>query len=151
MPPEMHQAIQAMLAMKTVAVVGLSDRPERPSHEVAEFLQGHGFRIVPVNPRHAGERILGETCHATLREAADAAAAAGAPIEWVDIFRRAEDTPGVVDEAIAIGARGVWLQLGIVNDEAAARAEAAGLKVVQDKCIKIEVMRLGIPPIDADG
>ncbi|MFS8980378.1 CoA-binding protein [Cupriavidus necator] len=141
MPPEMQQAIQAMLAMKTVAVVGLSDRPERPSHEVAEFLQGHGFRIVPVNPRHAGERILGETCYATLREAADTAAAAGGRIEWVDIFRRAEDTPGVVDEAVAIGARGVWLQLGIVNDEAVRRAAAAGLLAVQDCCSKIELTR----------
>ncbi|WP_454736859.1 CoA-binding protein [Cupriavidus necator] len=141
MPPEMQQAIQAMLAMKTVAVVGLSDRPERPSHEVAEFLQGHGFRIVPVNPRHAGERILGETCCATLREAADTAAAAGGRIEWVDIFRRAEDTPGVVDEAVAIGARGVWLQLGIVNDEAVRRAAAAGLLAVQDCCSKIELTR----------
>ncbi|SOZ13335.1 conserved hypothetical protein, putative CoA-binding protein [Cupriavidus taiwanensis] len=141
MPPEMQQAIQAMLAMRTVAVVGLSDRAERPSHEVAEFLQGHGFRIVPVNPRHAGESILGQTCHATLREAANAAAAAGAPIEWVDIFRRAEDTPGVVDEAIAIGARGVWLQLGIVNDQAVRRATDAGLLAVQDCCSKIELTR----------
>ncbi|WP_349604382.1 MULTISPECIES: CoA-binding protein [Cupriavidus] len=141
MPPEMQQAIQAMLAMKTVAVVGLSDRPERPSHEVAEFLQGHGFRIVPVNPRHAGERILGETCYATLREAADTAAAAGAPIEWVDIFRRAEDTLPVVNEAVAIGARGVWLQLGIVNDEAVRRALDAGLLAVQDCCSKIELTR----------
>ncbi len=141
MAPEMQQAIPAMLAMKTVAVVGLSDRPERPSHEVAEFLQGHGFRIVPVNPRHAGDRILGETCHATLREAAHAAAAAGAPIEWVDIFRRAEDTPGVVNEAIAIGARGVWLQLGIVNDQAVRHATDAGLLAVQDCCSKIELTR----------
>ncbi|WP_316151873.1 CoA-binding protein [Cupriavidus sp. BIC8F] len=139
MRPEMQQAIQAMLAMKTVAVVGLSDRPERPSHEVAEFLQDHGFRIVPVNPRHAGERILGETCHATLREAADAAAAAGSPIAWVDIFRRAEETPGVVDEAIAIGAQGVWLQLGIVNDHAVRRASDAGLLAVQDCCSKVEL------------
>ncbi|PZX23486.1 conserved hypothetical protein, putative CoA-binding protein [Cupriavidus phytorum] len=141
MPPEKQQAIQAMLAMKTVAVVGLSDRAERPSQEVAEFLQGHGFHIVPVNPRHAGERILGQTCHATLREAADAATAAGAPIEWVDIFRRAEDTPGVVDEAVAIGARGVWLQLGIINDEAVRRATDAGLLAVQDCCSKIELTR----------
>ncbi|MGX6567174.1 CoA-binding protein [Cupriavidus necator] len=138
MRPEMQQA---MLAMKTVAVVGLSDRPERPSHEVAEFLQDHGFRIVPVNPRHAGERILGETCHATLREAADAAAAAGSPIAWVDIFRRAEETPGVVDEAIAIGAQGVWLQLGIVNDHAVRRAADAGLLAVQDCCSKVELTR----------
>lgn len=141
MPPEMQQAIHAMLALKTVAVVGLSDRPERPSHEVAEFLQGHGFRIVPVNPRHAGERILGETCHATLRAAADAAIAAGNPIGWVDIFRRAGETPGVVDEAVAIGAQGVWLQLGIVNDRAVRRAADAGLLAVQDCCSKVELTR----------
>lgn len=139
MHPEMQPAIHAMLAMKTVAVVGLSDRPERASHEVAEFLQSHGFRIVPVNPRHAGERILGETCHASLQQAAEAMAARGARIEWVDVFRRAEDTPGVVDDAIAVGARGVWLQLGIVNDEAVRRAAAAGLLAVQDCCSKIEL------------
>ncbi|WER47790.1 CoA-binding protein [Cupriavidus sp. WKF15] len=136
-----QDAIREMLDMKTVAIVGLSDRADRPSHEVAEFLQQHGFRIVPVNPRHAGERILGEPCHATLGEAALAIRAQGGRIDWVDIFRRAEDTPPVVGEAIAMGARGVWLQLGIVNDDAVARALAAGLLAVQDCCSKIELTR----------
>ncbi|MDF3883842.1 CoA-binding protein [Cupriavidus basilensis] len=138
----MHQAIHSMLAMKTVAVVGLSDHPDRASHEVATFLQRHGYRIVPVNPRHAGERILGETCHASLADAAAVLAESGQRIEWVDIFRRAADVPPVVEDAIAIGARGVWFQLGIVNDVAFGRASAAGLLAVQDRCSKIELMRL---------
>jgi len=138
---QMDEAIRAMLAMKTVAIVGLSDRTDRPSNEVAEFLQQHGFRIVPVNPRHAGDQILGEPCHATLDEAARAIRADGGRIDWVDIFRRAEDTSPVVDDAIAIGARGIWLQLGIVNDPAVAKARAAGLLAVQDCCSKIELSR----------
>lgn len=137
----MQTAIRSMLAMKTVAVVGLSDHPERASHEVATFLQRHGYRIVPVNPNHAGERILGETCHASLADAAAALAESGQRIEWVDIFRRAADVPPAVEEAIAIGARGVWLQLGIVNDYAIGRACTAGLLAVQDRCSKIELMR----------
>ncbi|AOY98075.1 CoA-binding protein [Cupriavidus sp. USMAHM13] len=137
----MESAVQAMLAMKTVAVAGLSDRPERASHEVAAFLQRQGFRIVPVNPRHAGERILGEPCHASLAEAVAAARAEGREIGWVDIFRRPDDALAVVDEAIALGLRGVWLQLGIVNELATARARAAGLLAVQDRCSKIEWMR----------
>ncbi|MDF3834463.1 CoA-binding protein [Cupriavidus basilensis] len=137
----MQAAIRSMLAMKTVAVVGLSDRPDRASHEVAAFLQRRGYRIVPVNPRHAGERILGETCHASLADAAAELAGTGQGIEWVDVFRRAADVPPVVEDAIAIGARGVWLQLGIVSDEAVARASAAGMLAVQDRCSKIELMR----------
>ncbi|MGN5476019.1 CoA-binding protein [Cupriavidus basilensis] len=136
-----QDSIRKMLAMKTVAIVGLSDRPDRPSHEVAEFLQQHGFRIVPVNPRHARERILGEPCHASLQEAAAAIGAQGGCIDWVDIFRRPEDTPPVVADAIAIGARGVWLQLGIVNNVATGQARAAGLLAVQDCCSKIELTR----------
>ncbi|MHA7682304.1 CoA-binding protein [Cupriavidus sp. PET2-C1] len=137
----MQTAIRGMLAMKTVAVAGLSGHPERPSHEVAAYLQRHGYRIVPVNPRHAGERILGETCYASLADAAAALAKSGQRIDWVDIFRRAADVPPVVEDTIAIGARGVWLQLGIVNDAAFARAAAAGLQSVQDRCSKIELMR----------
>ncbi len=97
-----QDSIRKMLAMKTVAIVGLSDRPDRPSHEVAEFLQQHGFRIVPVNPRHARERILGEPCHASLQEAAAAIGAQGGCIDWVDIFRRPEDTPPVVADALPL-------------------------------------------------
>jgi len=138
---DMQDAIRTMLKMKTVAIVGLSDRADRPSHEVAGFLQANGFRVVPVNPRHAGERILGEPCHATLQEAAQVVQAEGGRIDWVDIFRRAEDTPPVVEAAIAIGARGVWLQLGIVNEQAVGRARSAGLLAVQDCCSKIELAR----------
>jgi uncharacterized protein len=127
-----------------IAVVGLSDRPDRPSYGVAAALQRHGYRILPVNPQITGERVHGEYVWRGLSQL-------GVPIDIVDIFRRPMAAGEAVDEAIAVGAKAVWLQLGIVNDEAAARAEAAGLKVVQDKCIKIEVMRLGIPNIDADG
>ncbi|MCG5259174.1 CoA-binding protein [Cupriavidus gilardii] len=137
----MQADIEGMLKLRTVAVVGLSDKPERASHQVAAFLQRHGHRIVPVNPNHAGESILGERCHASLHDAAQALAAEGARIDWVDIFRKAPDVPPVVDDAIAIGARGVWLQLGIVNDDALARAKSAGLMAVQDRCSKIESMR----------
>lgn len=137
-----QQAVRSMLGWRTVAVVGLSAKPGRPSLDVAAYLQRHGYRIVPVNPAFAGQVILGEPCHATLADAAQAVAAEGGRIDWVDIFRKAEDVPPVVDEAIAIGARGVWLQLGIVNDEAVDAALAAGLLAVQDHCSKIEHMRL---------
>ena len=129
---------------RNIAVVGLSDRPDRPSYGVAAALQRHGYRVLPVNPQITGERVHGEYVWRDLSQL-------GVPIDIVDIFRRPKAAGEAVDEAIAVGAKAVWLQLGIVNDEAAARAEAAGLKVVQDKCIKIEVMRLGIPKIDADG
>ena len=129
---------------RNIAVVGLSDRPDRPSYGVAAALQRHGYRILPVNPQITGERVHSEFVWRDLSQL-------GVPIDIVDIFRRPMAAGEAVDEAIAVGAKAVWLQLGIVNDEAAARAEAAGLKVVQDKCIKIEVMRLGIPKIDADG
>ena len=128
---------------RNIAVVGLSDRPDRPSYGVAAALQRHGYRILPVNPQITGERVHGEYVWRDLSQL-------GVPIDIVDIFRRPMAAGEAVDEAIAVGAKAVWLQLGIVNDEATARAEAAGLKVVQDKCIKIEVMRLGIPKIDAD-
>ena len=138
------QAVRTLLGWRTVAVVGLSGKPGRPSLDVAAYLQRQGYRIVPVNPVFAGEEILGERCHATLTEAAAAVVAQGAQIEWVDIFRKAEDVPPVVAEAIAIGARGVWLQLGIVNDDALDAARAAGLLAVQDRCSKIEHARLSV-------
>jgi predicted CoA-binding protein len=130
-----------MLQMKTVAIVGLSDKPHRESHEVANFLQHRGYRIVPVNPMLAGRTILGEPCHASLTEAAKALATIGLAIDWVDIFRKAEDVPPVVDEAVSVAAKGVWLQLGIRCDQAIERACAAGLFAVQDRCSKIELMR----------
>jgi len=145
MPLTRDEDIRALLTnARNIAVVGLSDRPDRPSYGVAAMLQRHGYRILPVNPQITGERVHSEFVWRDLSQL-------GVPIDIVDIFRRPMAAGEAVDEAIAVGAKAVWLQLGIVNDEAAARAEAAGLKVVQDKCIKIEVMRLGIPPIDADG
>ncbi|WP_296873538.1 CoA-binding protein [Tibeticola sp.] len=128
---------------RTVAVVGLSPKPTRESHDVARVMQASGWRIVPVNPVAAGQTILGEPVYASLREAAE-----HARIDLVNVFRQSEDVPPVVDEAIAIGAPAIWLQLGIRHDEAAARARAAGLAVVQDKCLKVEWARRSVRPGD---
>jgi hypothetical protein len=122
---------------KIIAVVGLSPRPERPSHIVARYLQEQGFRILPVNPGHAGQRILGEPVHATLNEAADAAAAEGRLIDIVDCFRNADAMPQIARDAVAARARCLWMQLGIANQQAADLALAAGLDVVQDSCLKV--------------
>lgn len=121
-----------------IAVVGLSDRPERASHYVSAYMQQEGYRIVAVNPMYAGATILGEHCYATLTEAAQAMSAEGVHIDIVDCFRRAPDIPPVVEEAIAIGAGCVWMQQGIVHEAAAAQARAAGLVVVMDRCIKVD-------------
>jgi hypothetical protein len=125
---------------RTIAVVGASDRPDRPSNGVMKFLQGRGYRVFPVNPTITGERIHGEYVWRDLHQI-------GEPIDIVDIFRRPEAAGEAVDEAIAVGARAVWMQLGVINREAAERAEAAGLKVVMNRCPKIEIMRLGLPAI----
>ncbi|MCP1574879.1 putative CoA-binding protein [Herbaspirillum rubrisubalbicans] len=121
-----------------IAVVGLSNRPERASFDVAAYMQSAGYRIVAVNPMYAGQTILGEHCHASLQEASAALAKEGLRISIVDCFRKSADIPPVVEEAIAIGAHCVWMQLAIVHEEAAERARAAGLQVIMDKCIKIE-------------
>ena len=125
----------------TIAVVGLSDNPDRASHEVAQYLQEHGYRIVPVNPKLAGGEILGERCYASLTEAGAALAADGIKIDIVDCFRKSDAIEPIADEAIAIGAGALWTQLDIVNEQAAAKARAAGLDVVMDRCLKIEHMR----------
>lgn len=117
---------------RTVAVVGLSPRPERDSHRVARYMQAQGWRIVPVNPMASGE-ILGEQVYPSLTEAAR-----HARIELVDCFRRSEEIAPIVDEAIAIGAQAVWMQLGVEHAHAAARARQAGLRVVQNRCLKID-------------
>ncbi|MBV2163716.1 MAG: CoA-binding protein [Comamonas sp.] len=127
---------------KTIAVVGLSPKPERPSHEVAHYLQAQGYRIVPINPGVHGKLLLGEMCFASLREAAAALAPRGIQIDLVDCFRQSEEIPAIAQDAIAIGARALWMQKGVRNDEAARQAEAAGLVVVQDLCTKIEHRRL---------
>ena len=121
----------------TWAVVGCSPSPYRDSHRIAALLQGRGNRIVPVNPQAAGAEIHGERCVASLDEV-------GERVDVVDIFRRADAAGAHVDEAIAIGARAVWMQLGVIDSAAADRARAAGLEVVMDRCPAIEVRRLGL-------
>jgi predicted CoA-binding protein len=111
---------------KTIAVVGLSSRRSRPSYGVSEYLQSRGYRVIPVNPNET--EVLGEKAYATLDEIPD-------HVDIVDIFRRSEFVPEIVDAAIRIGAQGVWMQEGVVNEDAAARARAAGLEVVMDHCI----------------
>ena len=120
---------------RTIAVVGLSPKPHRASFDVSRYMQAAGYRIIPVNPvvAAAGEQVLGEKVYATLQEAAQ-----HEKIDLVNCFRNSEDIPPIVDEAIAIGAKAVWMQLGISNPAAAAKAEAAGLLVVQDHCLKID-------------
>jgi uncharacterized protein len=127
---------------KTIAIVGCSPRPERDSHEVAAYLQSHGYRIVPVNPVVSASdkpQILGERCYATLQEAAQALPA-GQRFDVVDVFRNSADVPPIVDAAISVKAGMVWLQLGVEHAQAAARAQAAGLDVVQNRCIKLDHM-----------
>jgi len=129
---------------RTIAVVGLSPQWHRPSYFAAKYMQSHGYRIIPVNPLVAAEggSILGERCFASVVEAAQAIAQQGGRIDLVDCFRKSADIPPLAEEAIAIGARCLWLQLGVVNEAAAERAEAAGLQVIQNRCVKIEHARL---------
>ncbi len=128
-----------LTGVRTIAVVGASPRPHRPSHGVMRYLQRHGYRAIPVNPFAAGGMILGERCYAALDEI-------GEPVDMVDVFRRSEFAGEVVDQAIAVGAKVVWMQLGVVDAAAAVRAEAHGIKVVMDRCPAIEIPRLGLAP-----
>jgi predicted CoA-binding protein len=129
---------QILQDSKTIAVVGLSSKPEKTSHGVAEYLQQQGYRILPVNPVYAGQQILGETVYADLHALADALAAQGQRIDIVDCFRRSEDIPPLAKEAISVRAGCLWMQLGIENQAAADLARAAGLDVVMNHCMKIE-------------
>jgi predicted CoA-binding protein len=128
---------QLLRETRTIALVGASDRPDRPSYNVMRVLQDWGYRVLPVNPQITGEHVHGEYVWRELGQI-------GEPIDMVDIFRRPIAAGEAVDEAIAAGAKSVWLQIGVINHEAAARAEAAGLKVVMDRCPAIDLPRLGI-------
>lgn len=141
MPLTSDEDIAALLArVRTIALVGASDRPDRPSYGVMKTLQDHGYRVIPINPQIVGEHIHGEFVFGDI-------ATLGDPIDMVDIFRNSAAAGEVVDAAIAVGAKAVWMQLGVINPEAAARAEAAGLDVVMDRCPAIELRRLNIAPI----
>jgi predicted CoA-binding protein len=138
MPLTRDEDIRTLLEeTRTIALVGASDRPDRASYGVMKFLQEQGYRVIPVNPTITGEHLHGEFVFRDLAQI-------GVPIDLVDIFRRPADAYEAVEQAIAVGAKAVWLQLGIVNDDAAALAEAAGLKVVMDRCPKIDMPRLGM-------
>ena len=138
MPLSDPQDIKALLERtRTIALVGASDRPDRPSYRVMAFLQQHGYRVIPVNPQITGEHLHGEFVFRDLGQIGEA-------VDLVDIFRRSSDAGAVVDQAIAIGARAVWMQLGVIDIPAAARAEAAGLAAVMDRCPAIDIPRLGV-------
>jgi predicted CoA-binding protein len=142
MPLERDEEIKALLAdTRTIAMIGASDRPDRPSYGVMAYLQSRGYRVLPVNPQITGEHVHGEYVWRELAQI-------GEPIDMVDIFRRPQAAGEAVDEAIAAGVKSVWMQLGVINEEAAARAEAAGLKVVVNRCPKIEIPRLGVPKVE---
>ena len=125
---------------KTIAVAGLSPQWHRPSFFAAKYMQSHGYRIVPVNP--TATEILGERCYPSVTAAAEALAAQGVKIDMVDCFRKSGDIPPIADEAIAIGAKCLWMQIGVIDEASAAKARAAGLDVVMDRCVKIEHARL---------
>lgn len=127
---------QILTGTKRIALVGASAKPDRPAHEVMRFLLAQGYDVTPVNPGLAGQEILGRKVAATLDEAA--------PLDMVELFRKAADVAAPVDEAIRLGAKTIWMQLGIVNEAVAAKAAAAGLRVVMNRCPAIDIPRLGL-------
>jgi len=131
-----YERLRLLTTYRTIAMVGLSADPMRPSHFAAIYMQAEGYDIVPVNPAYAGQTILGQPVYASLR---DIPRERG--VEIVDVFRKPAEIPPLVDEAVALGAKVFWMQLGIVSEEAAARARAAGLEVVMNRCVKIEHAR----------
>lgn len=141
MPLTTDDEIRDLLqSVRTVALVGASDRPERASFGVMETLLKHGYRVFPVNPTIAGGHVHGEFVYSNLLEIRE-------PIDLVDIFRRADALDPIIDDAIAADAKAIWMQLGVINEDAAARAEAAGMKVVMNRCPRIEIGRLRLSPV----
>lgn len=128
-----EEVVEILRSSKTVAVVGISHNEERDSHKVAKYLKEHGYKVIPVNPKY--KEVLGEPCYPDLKSVPE-------KIDVVDIFRNVEAIPGIVDEAIQIGAGAVWMQLGLIHNESAEKARQAGLKVVMNKCMKMEHHRL---------
>ena len=135
--PERYQdpalIAEIIRSAQVIAVVGLSPRPERPSHDVAAYMQAHGYRIVPVNP--GAPQILGETCYPSLGDIPFA-------VDIVDVFRQSSAVPQIAEEAVRIGAKALWLQLGVISMEGAAIAERGGLTVIMDRCLKVDHMAL---------
>jgi len=143
MPISTDAGITSILrTTRTIALLGVSQNPDRPSHRVMQTLLAHGYEVYPVNPGLAGQQLLGRTVHASL-------AAIPVPIDMVDVFRQSRYLPGIVSEVIAIGAKTLWTQLGVVDVAAAVAAEKAGLEVVMDRCLAIELSRLAIPKHNA--
>lgn len=134
--PDDRKLAQILREAHTIAVVGASSKPEKSSHGIMKRLQQLGYKVIPVNPNE--DEVLGEKTYASLRDIP-------VPVDIVDVFRRAEATPPVAADAVAIGAKTLWLQLGVANDEAAAIAEKAGMNVVMDNCIAVTHRRLNVP------
>jgi predicted CoA-binding protein len=135
--PDMYERLKLLQTYRNIAIVGVSANQYRPSHFVAIYMQAEGYNIVPINPTLTGQTLLGKRVYASLTEAHQA----GEQIDIVDIFRKPEAIPPIAEEAIKIGARVVWLQLGIRNDEVGKRVQEAGLVFVQDRCVKMEHAR----------